>query len=119
MIPLPSPLEPDVAKNTPTKTLIQTGLNYVPFDDPFERSEVNVYSQTLFMDNMEQAALIPATKTYLQNSGEFTRMRQEYIAKTMKGEMTPEAAIEAYKAEAEQFGLSTILEEMNAEFGGN
>lgn len=119
MVPLPSPLEPDVQKKTPSKTLIEPGLNYVPFDDPFVLPEAQQASNDLFMANMEQAVLVPATKTYLQNSGEFTRMRQEYIAKAMKGEMTPEEAIEAYKAEAEQFGVSTILEEMNAEFGGN
>lgn len=67
---------------------------------------VDAYAQPLYV--------FPVSETRTMINSDLTTTRLNIFARVMMGQMSPEEGVAEYKAQAEALGVSTALEEMNA-----
>ena len=67
---------------------------------------VDAYAQPLYV--------FPVSETRTMIHSDLTTTRLNIFARVMMGQMSPEEGVAEYKAQAEALGVSTALEEMNA-----
>ena len=114
--PLPKPSDPNTPLETPQKPLIEATLAFIPMAvDPFRFTDPVYESTEIFFASAKTPTLIPPVESYIRNVAAIEMLRMELISRAMKGEITPDAAVEQYKASMAAFESDKILAEL-AEF---
>jgi len=115
LVALPALSTPDVKRDTPVKNMIDGTGTLVP--NPlytFEIPEAQKNSMEVFNRTIVNQDLIPPVKSYVVIAADVYVLRQETLAKVMKGELTPAAGMERYKSEMKKMGIDNVLAELNA-----
>ncbi|HAN44612.1 MAG TPA: hypothetical protein DCP97_04395 [Ruminococcaceae bacterium] len=114
-VALPAPSTPDKPRLYPVKVMMEGTLEIVPNPGyTFPIPEVWKQSAEIFNQHAISQELIPPTKAYNTVAAELYLLRQETVAKVMKGELAPTAAMERYKSETAKMGIDNILAELNS-----